>query len=62
MDTDRVGLDIKAKGAGFTLDTSKPGNSKAGHECAKDADDSCKYGTNLSDSDKHALLEYLKSI
>jgi hypothetical protein len=32
--------------------TARGGNSNAGHE----------YGTNLSDADKRALLEYLKTL
>lgn len=36
----------------FTFDTSKTGNSNAGHE----------YGTSLSPVDKAALVEYLKSL
>ena len=38
----------------FAFDTSRPGNGNAGHEGAA-------YGTSLSDSDKWALLEYLKT-
>jgi hypothetical protein len=36
----------------FRYDTSIPGNGNGGHE----------YGTGLSDSDKQALLEYLKTL
>jgi hypothetical protein len=36
----------------FTFDTRLPGNSNAGHE----------YGTGLSDDDRKALLEYLKTL
>jgi len=42
-------------GNGWTFDTSQPGNSNIGH-----AGD--KYGTNLSEEQKEALIEYLKSI
>jgi hypothetical protein len=42
-------------GSGWTFDTSQPGNSNMGH-----AGD--KYGTNLSEDQKAALLEYLKTI
>ena len=38
----------------FEYDTSKPGNSNAGHEGAR-------YGTELSAEDKDALVEYLKT-
>jgi processive rubber oxygenase RoxA-like protein len=36
----------------FTFDTAKTGNSNAGHE----------YGTDLSDDDRKALIEYLKTL
>jgi hypothetical protein len=36
----------------FKYDTSLPGNSNAGHE----------YGTDLSDDDRRALIEYLKTL
>ncbi len=42
-------------GAGWTFDTSQPGNSNIGH-----AGD--RYGTNLTEDQKAALLEYLKTI
>ena len=42
----------EAEKYGFRYDTSIPGNSSAGHE----------YGTTLSDSDKWALIEYLKTL
>jgi hypothetical protein len=42
-------------GKGWTFDTSQPGNSNIGH-----AGD--KYGTNLTEDQKSALLEYLKTI
>jgi hypothetical protein len=38
----------------FLFDTTVPGNSNAGHEGAR-------YGTALSDDDKWALIEYLKT-
>ena len=38
----------------FAYDTRIPGNGNAGHEGAA-------YGTTLSDADKWALLEYLKT-
>ena len=58
--TFRVGdsaLDPKAVGFvepqdGFVLDTSKPGNANTGHS----------YGTTLSEADKAALIEYLKTL
>jgi hypothetical protein len=42
-------------GDGWTFDTSQPGNSNIGHS-------GDKYGTGLSEAQKEALLEYLKSI
>jgi hypothetical protein len=42
----------EAEKYGFRYDTSIPGNSNAGHE----------YGTGLSDADKWALIEYLKTL
>ncbi len=42
-------------GAGWTFDTTQPGNSNIGH-----AGD--QYGTNLPEEQKAALLEYLKTI
>jgi Cytochrome C oxidase, cbb3-type, subunit III len=41
----------EATSAGRKFDTTLPGNGNAGH----------LYGTTLSDADKHALLEYLKT-
>ena len=37
---------------GFRFDTSRPGNSNAGHD----------YGTALGDQDRRALIEYLKTL
>jgi mono/diheme cytochrome c family protein len=42
-------------GSGWTFDTSQPGNSNIGHT-------GDKYGTNLTEDQKAALLEYLKTI
>jgi hypothetical protein len=42
-------------GSGWTFDTSQPGNSNIGHT-------GDKYGTNLTEDRKAALLEYLKTI
>ena len=47
----KVGYTADGKGA-FTFDTSKVGNGNGGHE----------YGTDLSDADKTAMIEYLKSL
>jgi hypothetical protein len=42
-------------GSGWIFETSQPGNSNIGHV-------GDKYGTNLTEDQKAALLEYLKSI
>jgi hypothetical protein len=53
FDPQRVGLIVNNPLPGaFTFDTRLPGNSNAGHE----------YGTDLSDSDRWALIEYLKAL
>ena len=52
-DPRRVGLVVGSPfEASFMFDTRLPGNSNAGHE----------YGTNLSDDDHQALLEYMKTL
>ena len=48
-------LGYETEGPGWTFDTSQPGNSNTGHI-------GDKFGTNLSDEQKAALLEYLKTI
>ena len=52
---DPAKLGYATGGNGWTFDTSQPGNSNIGH-----AGD--KYGTNLTEDQKAALLEYLKTI
>ncbi len=50
---ERVGFEWKSPFAGaFLFDTSLPGNSNAGHV----------YGTQLSEADRMALIEYLKTL
>jgi hypothetical protein len=44
--------DDPGTGAAFRLDTSLPGNANGGHD----------YGTTLSDDDRYALIEYLKTL
>jgi hypothetical protein len=52
-DPTKIGLMVGSPFEGsFTFDTRLPGNSNAGHE----------YGTGLSDDDRKALLEYLKTL
>ena len=52
IDPVNVGLDTAAFPGGFLFDASLPGNSNAGHT----------YGTQLSDEEKWALIEFLKSL
>jgi len=52
---DPVKLGYATEGTGWTFDTSQPGNSNIGHT-------GDKYGTNLTEDQKAALLEYLKTI
>ncbi|HET9317320.1 MAG TPA: di-heme-cytochrome C peroxidase [Vicinamibacteria bacterium] len=64
-----VGVDVKARGDGFWLDTTLPGNANVGHEFRAgyvhgktDADDP-QYGVigpALSPDDRRAIVEYLK--
>jgi hypothetical protein len=50
---DPVNVGFEAGGdGGFLLDTSVPGNANGGHE----------YGVDLTEADRRALLEYLKSL
>src|ERR1700722_627923 len=55
LEYDPVKVGYATSGKGWTFDTSQPGNSNIGHV-------GDKYGTNLSEDQKAALLEYLKSI
>jgi hypothetical protein len=53
FDSRRVGVESGSPFAGaFRFDTRLPGNSNAGHE----------YGTDLSEADRMALVEYLKTL
>jgi hypothetical protein len=55
IDPERVGFindGAEARRIGSEYDTSLRGNTNAGHD----------YGTNLSDAEKHALLEHLKTL
>ena len=51
---DPVNVGFDNTGA-FQLDTTRPGNSNAGHE-------GNGFGTNLTDEEKWALIEYMKSL
>lgn len=52
LDPVNVGFDTAPFEGGFQFDTTLPANSNAGHA----------YGTQLSDEDKWALVEYLKTL
>lgn len=52
FDPVNVGLDTAPYPGGYEFDTTLPGNSNAGHN----------YGTTLTDDQKWALVEYLKSL
>ncbi len=52
FDPVNVGFTEPSDGTGFKMDTLMPGNANTGHE----------YGVTLSEADKLALLEYLKSL
>lgn len=52
FDPVNVGFDTAPYEGGFQFDATLPGNSNAGHT----------FGTQLSDPDKWALIEYLKSL
>ena len=51
FDTHKVGF-LTSGYKGFLFDTSIPGNANTGHN----------YGTDLSDADRYALVEYLKTL
>jgi mono/diheme cytochrome c family protein len=69
FDPVNVGVDVEARGDGFWLDTTLPGNANVGHEFRAgyvpgktDADDP-QYGVigpPLSPDDRRAIVEYLK--
>ena len=52
LDPVHVGFDTAASPGGFEFDTALPGNSNAGHT----------FGTDLSEEEKWALVEYMKSL
>lgn len=55
LDPVNVGFDTTSGSSDFILDTTLPGNSNAGHEGPG-------FGTNLTDEEKWALIEYMKSL
>ncbi|HEY9697654.1 MAG TPA: di-heme-cytochrome C peroxidase [Trichocoleus sp.] len=52
FDPVNVGFKTEASAGSMEFQTTLPGNSNAGHE----------YGTTLNDDDRHALIEYLKTL
>ena len=52
LDADEVGLSTENVTGAFLFDTSKPGNSNQGHS----------YSASLSQGQRNALLEYLKTL
>ena len=62
FDPVKVGLDTSGKSGGFLLDTSLRGNSNAGHSFENGPRGNGVIGPLLTDSQRWALVEYLKSI
>ena len=62
FDPIKVGLDTSASSGGFLLDTTLPGNSNAGHSFEDGPRGNGVIGPLLTDEQRWALVEYLKSI
>ena len=62
FDPVRVGLDTKATSGTFLMDTTLPGNSNAGHSFQNGPRGDGVVGPLLTEDDRWALVEYLKSI
>ena len=62
FDPVRVGLDTKAMSGTFLMDTTLPGNSNAGHSFENSPRGNGVVGPLLTEDDRWALVEYLKSI
>ncbi|AWN42325.1 hypothetical protein DK389_19785 [Methylobacterium durans] len=62
FDPVRVGLDIEATSGAFLLDTTLPGNSNAGHSFQDGPRGNGIIGPLLTEEQRWALVEYLKSI
>jgi hypothetical protein len=62
FDPVRVGLDTKATSGTFMMDTTLPGNSNAGHSFENSPQGNGVVGPLLTEDDRWALVEYLKSI
>ncbi|KDR38186.1 di-heme-cytochrome C peroxidase [Caballeronia glathei] len=62
FDPVKVGLDTSGKSGTFLLDTSLPGNSNAGHSFENGPRGNGVIGPLLTDAQRWAVVEYLKSI
>ena len=62
FDPVKVGLDTKAMSGTFLMDTTLPGNSNAGHSFENSPGGNGVVGPLLTEDDRWALVEYLKSI
>ena len=62
FDPVKVGLDTSGKSGTFLLDTSLPGNSNAGHSFENGPRGNGVIGPLLTDQQRWAIVEYLKSI
>jgi mono/diheme cytochrome c family protein len=62
FDPVRVGVDTKATSGAFLMDTTLPGNSNAGHSFENGPRGDGVVGPLLTEDDRLALVEYLKSI
>jgi hypothetical protein len=62
FDPVKVGLDTSEKPGGFLYDTSLPGNSNAGHSFENGPRGNGIIGPLLTDEQRWAIIEYLKSI
>jgi hypothetical protein len=62
FDPVKVGLDTSASAGAFLLDTSLPGNSNAGHSFENGPLGNGVVGPLLTEPQRWALVEYLKSI
>jgi mono/diheme cytochrome c family protein len=61
-DPGKVGYDTAQMRGGYLLDTSKPGNSNAGHEFKDGTPGKGVIGPLLPPDDRMAIIEYLKSL
>ncbi len=62
FDPVKVGVDTSGNSGNFLLDTSLPGNSNAGHSFENGPRGNGVIGPLLTDEQRWAIVEYLKSI